>query len=272
MESSQEVSEKCTGDPSNGDPFVEYYKTQSLSPDTTERFRRVQELVFRVRDKMGSGLTNLSVADIGCNTGMQCITWASEGHEVFGLEINSDLLDVARDRCAQAGCDVSLTLGSATDMPWAASCMDVCLMPELLEHVEDWQSCLWEAARILRPGGVLYLSTTNRLCPRQMEYDLPMYSWYPDRLKRRYERLAVTTKPELVNHAVFPAVNWFTPYELIRELDEHGMNAFDHLDFVDQSEKSMLGRAALWAIDKFAFVRFLAHLATPYSMIVAVKR
>jgi 2-polyprenyl-3-methyl-5-hydroxy-6-metoxy-1,4-benzoquinol methylase len=55
--------------------------------------------------------------------------------------------------------------------------MDVCLLPELLEHVADWQSCLNEAARVLRPGGLLYLSTTNVLCPRQQEFNLPLYSF-----------------------------------------------------------------------------------------------
>ncbi len=88
------------------------------------------------------------------------------------------------------------------------------MLPELLEHVEDWQTCLNEAVRALRPGGALYLSTTNALNPVQDEFELPFYSWYPGFLKRHYERLAVTTRPELVNHAKYPAVHWFTFFGL----------------------------------------------------------
>ena len=81
--------------------------------------------------------------------------------------------------------------------------MDVCLLPELLEHVADWQSCLKEAPRVLRSGGLLYLSTTNVLRPRQEEFNLPLYSWYPGPLKRYCERLAMTTRPAL---AVMPRI------------------------------------------------------------------
>ena len=84
--------------------------------------------------------------------------------------------------------------------------MDVALLPELLEHVANWQDCLNEAARIVKPGGLLYLSTTSWLCPMQQEFNLPLYSWYPGFLKRKYERLAVTTRPEIANHCKYPCL------------------------------------------------------------------
>ena len=257
---------------SGNDPFVEYYKVQSITPGAIESFRRVKDLVMRVRQKAGSATSHLAVADIGCNTGTQMIIWGEEGHDIFGLEINEGLLEVARERCAAADLSASLSLGSAASMPWADCSMDVCLMPELLEHVIDWRTCLREAARILRPDGILYLSTTNKLCPRQMEFDLPLYSWYPRSIKRYFEQIAVTSRPELVNHATYPAVNWFTPYGLIRELGELRVDAYDHLDFVDPDEKSRIGRKLLRVVQKVSIVRFFAHTVTPYSMILGIKR
>ena len=103
--------------------------------------------------------------------------------------------------------------------------MSVCL-PELLEHVPDWETCLREAARSLDPGGLLYLSTTNVLCPVQSEFNLPLYSWYPGFIKRRYERLAVTTRPAIANYAKYPAVNWFTFYRLRDYLASTGLQMF----------------------------------------------
>lgn len=149
--------------------------------------------------------------------------------------------------------------------------MDVCIAPELLEHVADWQSCLDEFVRILRPGGVLYLSTSNVLCPVQQEFDLPLYSWYPAPLKRRYERLAVTTRPELVRHAKYPAVNWFSFYGLRRELSHRGMRSMDRFDFIDSASRSRLKCLAATVIRSLPPVRLLAHIATPNTMVVAVK-
>jgi 2-polyprenyl-3-methyl-5-hydroxy-6-metoxy-1,4-benzoquinol methylase len=102
--------------------------------------------------------------------------------------------------------------------------MHVCLLPELLEHVVEWMACLKETARILRPGGVLFLSTTNKLCPSQQEFSLPLYSWYPRPLKRHFEKLAVTKRPELENFARYPAVNWFSFYSLRSELSRLGFD------------------------------------------------
>jgi 2-polyprenyl-6-hydroxyphenyl methylase/3-demethylubiquinone-9 3-methyltransferase len=256
---------------SGSDPFVDYYVRQSELPETVARFERVMRLIERVRTSHGLGHAELSVADIGCNTGVQSLLWAQGGHTVCGLEINDDLVNEARSRCAQAGFDVEVSLGTATEMPWSDESFDVCLMPELLEHVVDWNQCLDEAARILRPGGVLYVSTTNKLCPRQMEFDLPLYSWYPGRLKRYYERLAVTDRPELVNFATYPAVNWFSPYGLIKAVNDRGFSAYDHFSFADKENKGLAGRLALRSVNSIPFLKLMAFTVTPFTIVVAVK-
>ena len=90
-----------------------------------------------------------------------------------------------------------------------------------------------ESLRILRTGGVVYFSTTNRLCPIQQEFKLPLYGWYPAALKRYCERLAVTTHPHWVQYASFPAVNWFTFYQFREYLRARGVDAMDRFDVMD---------------------------------------
>lgn len=252
-------------------PFVDYYAKQSESQESIDRSRRVKSLMLRCRILAGESVDNLEVADIGCNAGTQSLVWALEGHNIHGLDINESLLAIAKDRFGRQGVTGEFIEGTATDLPWPDATMDVCLLPELLEHVPDWEQCLKEAVRVLKPGGVLYVSTTNKLCPRQMEFDLPFYSWYPAPLKRKYERLAVTSRPELVKYATYPAVNWFTPYELKAWLRILGLDAADQFDVIDEREKSRLARATLWAIRRIGAVRFAAHMATSYSIVVATK-
>jgi hypothetical protein len=67
----------------------------------------------------------------------------------------------------------------------------------------------------------------------QNEFNLPPYAWYPAFMKRHYERLAVTTRPEVANYAKYPAVNWFTFYSLRSALRARGFNRFlDRLDMI----------------------------------------
>lgn len=254
---------------SDAEGFVEYYAGQSLTPEAKRRSQRIFELVTRVVGRAGE---KLDVADIGCGPGAQSLVWALAGHRVHGVDINEGLLALARKRADEAGFAVDFCLGSATNLPFADASMDVCLAPEILEHVPDWQACLREFSRILRPGGVLYLSTTNRLCPVQMEYNLPLYSWYPSRLKRHCERLAVTTRREWVSYATYPAVHWFTFYELRDFLLTQGVDSMDRFDQIEVGALGPLGRSAVRAIRGLAPLRWFGHVLTPWSMVVGVKQ
>lgn len=161
---------------------------------------------------------------------------------------------------------------SATATPIPTESLDICVIPELLEHVVEWRECLDEAGRIVRPGGLLYLSTTNALCPVQEEFTLPLYSWYPGFLKRRYERLAVTTRPELANYAKYPAVNWFTFYSLRKELVARGFSRFlDRLDMIEILNPGTPKASIAKLLRRIPFGRFAFQFVTDGSYLIAFK-
>ena len=251
--------------------FYNYYATASQSEATAGRFRRVQALVLRVAAQ--NGLSGpLDVADIGCGAGTQSRMWAERGHRVFGVDVSEPLIELARQRAQEHAVETRFEVGSATTLPWADGSMDVCLMPELLEHVADWKSCITEAARVLRRGGVLYLSTTNVLCPRQDEYNLPLYSWYPARLKRYYERAAVTTRPDVANYATYPAVHWFSYYGLRDYLRPLGFRCLDRFDLIDVRDKGRAAALVVRLARGVPLLRLLGHVATPGTWLIAVKQ
>lgn len=256
----------------SSDPgFLAYYAEQSALPVTRARFARVRDKALKLVAAQGADMKKLKVLDIGCGAGTQARLWAESGYEVFGLDVNAPLIEVGRTRAREEGLDVRFDVGSATSLPYEDGSMDVCLMPELLEHVEDWQSCIQEAVRVLKPGGVFYLSTTNALCPRQQEFNLPFYSWYPGFVKHHCERLAVTTRPELANHARYPAVHWFTYYGLQRYLGGLGMQCLDRFDLIDASGRSAVVQALVWAARHLAPLRFAAHVMTEGTNVFSVK-
>ena len=251
--------------------FTQYYAEASRSAATLQRIRSIRDRVLTVADSYGLGKQELDVADIGCGAGAQSLLWAEMGHHVHALDINQPLLDLARQRCGEAGYKIDFKLGSATCLPWPDQSMDVCLLLELIEHVTEWQPCLAESARVLRPGGILFLSTSNKLCPIQDEFNLPLYSWYPKSLKRYFEKLAVTTRPDLVNYAKYPAVNWFSFYGLRTDLAKRGLRSMDRFDVIDLPSKDAWVRALVRCMRAIPPVRWLGHVATPGTMILAIK-
>jgi len=258
-------------DHSTRQEFLDYYANESLGQQTRDRFQRIRDTVMRfIRGRYGEKVCD--VLDVGCNTGTQCLLWAELGHRVHGLDVNEGLLELARARSEQAGRDIEFKLGTAAALPWPDNSMDVCLAIELLEHVADWEDCLTEFARVVQPGGVIFLTTSNKLCPLQNEFRLPLYSWYPGPIKRWCERLAVTTQPWLANYATYPAVNWFTFTQLKRALDRLGFDSLDRFDTTDVSTKGAVGRAIVAGARSVNGLRWLAQFATPSTFVLAVKR
>jgi SAM-dependent methyltransferase len=99
------------------------------------------------------------IVDVGCGDGMsaEVATRANPGHRFLGLDWSADALRQARAR--------GLTLVGASvesaGLPIASASADVMIMSELIEHLVDPDSVLEEAWRVLKPGGVLLLSTPN---------------------------------------------------------------------------------------------------------------
>jgi len=256
-------------DHSTHDAFYDYYARESGSIEARRRFERMRDAIMRFVQRPAG--RPLEVADVGCGAGTQSIVWAEAGEMVHAVDVNERLIELGRSRAEAAGLTIDFRLGSATDLPWANESMDVCIAPELIEHVADWEGCIREFVRVLRPGGILLMTTTNRLCPIQEEFNLPLYSWYPSALKRRYERLSTTTRPELANYARYPAVNWFTFYGLRRYLAARGFRSVDRFGMMDVTGKSAAAKAVVSAIRSLPPLRFLGQMATPGTRILAIK-
>jgi len=255
-----------TSDPN----FVAYYARESQSAQTRERFTRIRDRALELMaslERAGS----FDVIDIGCGAGTQAVLWAERGHRVAALDVNEPLIEIARQRAAESGLSIRFDVGTATRLPYPAGSADVVLLPELLEHVVDWEGCLNEAVRVLRPRGLLYLSTSNWLCPHQQEFQLPAYSWYPGPMKRWCEKKAVTTHPEWANHARYPAVNWFSYFGLSRWLRARGFRTMDRFDMLATQPMGGFARAVVAAIRSVPPLRVLGHVATEGTTVWALR-
>jgi ubiquinone/menaquinone biosynthesis C-methylase UbiE len=257
-------------DTGSHEEFFKFYEQRSLTPETQERFRAACQTLLRIYGPLPPG-RQLDILDVGCGAGTQALFWARGGHRYRGIDINAPLVELARRRAAELGLDARFDIGSATELPCGDGTVDICLLPELLEHVSDWQGCLNEAIRVLRPGGLIYINTSSKLCPKQQEFNLLLYSWYPRRLKRHFERRALTDRPDLANYAKYPAVNWFSVYELRDYLEPRGFRCLDRFDLIDAAGKGWVARQLLALVRRLPLLRFLGHVATPYTLLVARK-
>ena len=83
--------------------------------------------------------------------------------------------------------------------------------------------------------------------------------------------MAVTTHGRWVQYTSYPAVHWFSFYQLRDYLDRRGFGSLDRFDVIDTTG-SVLKRAIVGAIRALPPLRFAGHVLTPYTMIVAHLR
>ncbi len=88
--------------------------------------------------------------DIGCGTGRNFETIRASGRSVVGLDYSADQLRLARTRT-----NGPLMVGDATVLPFADESFETAVVMWISTDVEDFGAVLREAARVLRPGGVL---------------------------------------------------------------------------------------------------------------------
>jgi len=160
----------------------------SPSDPLTYGVDRGQWLFHHLESALGGDLGR-ELVDIGCGYGGLSIAWAKKGKRAIAVEKepgNAAVLIERLRRGEDAPGSVAPVIGSALALPLPDKVADLALMMGVLEwvgysdparRVRDLQvAALKEAARVLRPGGVLALGTKNRLFPR--------YAWRDAQLHR----------------------------------------------------------------------------------------
>lgn len=102
----------------------------------------------------------LRVLDVGCGGGFLSNYLATQGHAVAGLDSASDALKIARLHDATGR--VEYVESNAFRLPFLDGTFDAVCALDFLEHVEEPELAIREAARVLVPGGGFLFYTFNR--------------------------------------------------------------------------------------------------------------
>jgi SAM-dependent methyltransferase len=107
------------------------------------------------------------------------------GRRVIGVDLNGAQLAKARDRL-----DEVRSFDITEAWPFEAGAIAAVHMGAVIEHVFDFRALFEQAARVLAPGGRVWISVPNAACLRhRVEVAVgPMPSWY-----RNYEHIRLWT-------------------------------------------------------------------------------
>lgn len=107
----------------------------------------------------------LRVLDCGTGTGAMSEALAREYTDPLRLDavdISAAMLNKAGDRLKAIGLDVALRQADAQQLPYADNSFDMVMAGHMLEHLPQPVAALREMARVVRPGGLVFVCITPR--------------------------------------------------------------------------------------------------------------
>ena len=110
------------------------------------------------------------ILEIGCGSGFYTRELVRSGAAVTASEYAPSALAQARRNLGELADEVDLRIEDAQRLSFVDQSFDKVLLSEVIEHVPEPERAVAEAARVLRPGGLLAVSTPSRYSPLNLAY------------------------------------------------------------------------------------------------------
>lgn len=118
----------------------------------------------RLLEQFGGKLPGTKVLEIGCGQGVgtELILTRFLADRVEAIDIDEDMIRLARKRLSRFGERVALKVGDASALEAEDGRFDAVFDFGIIHHVPDWRSAVAEVARVLRPGGRFYFEEVTK--------------------------------------------------------------------------------------------------------------
>lgn len=193
------------------------------------------EVALNSMEKRSFGKSS-RVLDVGCGDGaLSGQVFKRFGCEINGIDIEQKAIELAKEKFSEHGYNGSFSIVDGYDYPFEDSYFDVVFCADVIEHVADPIQMLCEMRRVLRPGGVLIVSTPIKVTEKPMSKE-HVQEWFESEFSKLCSNV-FKKKPEiLVSHPLFwyEVYNkaysnggaWKLPFLIINTLAKFGRNAF----------------------------------------------
>jgi SAM-dependent methyltransferase len=128
---------------------------ERIVPDATEA--GVVALHLKRYDFARPYCVDATVLDAGCGVGYGSARLAEVAAQVTGVDVDEETIAYARER--YGGANAEFCVADLTALPLDDDAVDAVCMFEVIEHLPDREAALAEVARVLRDGGMFFVST-----------------------------------------------------------------------------------------------------------------
>lgn len=171
---------------------------EEMAGETGRQFRR------RLCEALPVKENEINCLDIGCGPGFFSMLLASMGHCVTAVDYSREMLEFARQNCAEAGVTVRTVQADAQKLPFQDASFDFICSRNLVWNLENPRQAYEEWFRVLKPGGRFFL------------FDGNYYLYYYNDTYRKAREVAVSGKD--MEHHIMKGVDPTPIDEIARSL------------------------------------------------------
>ena len=132
--------------------FANEFDSKMNMYDTNKRLETIYKELLK------EDISGKKLLDAGCGTGWFSKAAVERGAVVTSMDLGENLLSKVAIKC-----DRNRVVGSILEIPFADGTFDIVVSSEVIEHVPDPFKALSEVYRVLTPGGILVLTTPNKV-------------------------------------------------------------------------------------------------------------
>lgn len=133
---------------------------------------------------------NARLLDCGCGIGLSLYYLSQYFKNSIGVETDRESFETAKKQFEKLKCKTKIKLYDGEKLPFPDNHFDIVTSMEVWEHAQNPQLMLREIRRVLKPDGILHITTANKLWPIEPHYKLPFLSYLPYFLADPYVKLS----------------------------------------------------------------------------------
>ena len=138
-----------------------------------------------------------TVLDVACGEGYGAAMVAETAYKVVGVDLSVDVIQHAKNNYRHHA-NLQFVTASCECLPFSDASFDFAISFETIEHIEQQKKFISELMRVLRPDGVLILSSPNKR----------LYSDAHDYHNEFHVRELYRNELEELLHVTFPHIFW----------------------------------------------------------------
>jgi 2-polyprenyl-6-hydroxyphenyl methylase/3-demethylubiquinone-9 3-methyltransferase len=146
-------------------------------------------------------LTGLRILDVGCGGGVLCEPLARLGAHVVGADPAGITLAAAERHAKEAGLSIDYRCTTVEALAATGELFDAVTIMEVIEHVADADTFLSHCADLVRPGGLMFVSTISRTV-KSLAYAIVMAEYVLGLLPRGTHQWRRFVRPEEMSGAL----------------------------------------------------------------------